>query len=110
MPNDHTRRAAEVENALTTGNYVITTYQCSAAVKKDEVKINDVTFECWRRADGIEVCLVDHPAGDWWYSLNDGCLDVGPFASEAAAVEEATQSLEHYRRVMGGKVLSVDIH
>jgi hypothetical protein len=74
-------------NALNTGDYVVTTYRCSKQSK--------------------EVCRVDHPAGDWWYALNDGLLDVGPFISETAAVEAAVNSLDDYRYQMGGKVSSI---
>lgn len=69
------------------GDYVITTYRCAEQTKA--------------------VGVVDQPAGNWWYALNDGLLDVGPFISEEAAVEAALRSLEAYARDMGGYFRSV---
>jgi hypothetical protein len=84
------------DNALVTGNFVIRPYRLQGEQTK-------------------EVCILDgHETGEWWYSLNDslldvGLLDVGRFTSREAAIEDAMESIEHYRQVMGGKVRSVSV-
>jgi hypothetical protein len=83
---------SEDENALVTGDYVITPYRLQGEQTK-------------------EVCILrGHDEGEWWYSLNNGLLDVGRFASREAAIEEAKYSIDQYHRVMGLiKVCSVSV-
>lgn len=47
----------------------------------------------------VEVCLSNEPAGDWWWHLDDGCLDVGPFISEQAALIDCAASLGEFEKV-----------
>jgi hypothetical protein len=84
MSNEIVMENESETNALDTGLYEVTTYRCGQQTKA--------------------VCIVDQPQGDWWYALNDGLLDVGPFASEQTALDAAVKSLNLYRDVMGGKV------
>jgi hypothetical protein len=79
------------ENALVTGDYVIMPYRL----------LGDPTNEVY--------ILDGHDEGEWWYSLNDGLLDVGRFASREAAIEQATNWIEQYRRDLGGYVRSVSV-
>ena len=82
---------SEDENALVTGDYVISPYRLQGEQSK-EVYI-----------------LKGHDKGEWWYNLNDGLKDVGRFASREAAIKEATYSIE-YRGLMGLiKVSSVSV-
>jgi hypothetical protein len=79
------------ENALVTGDYVIMSYRL----------LGDPTNKVY--------ILDGHERGEWWYSLNDGLLDVGRFASREAAIEQATNWIEQYRRDLGGYVRSVSV-
>jgi hypothetical protein len=81
---------SEDENALVTGDYVITPYRLQGEQTK-------------------AVCILKGQEGEWWYSINDGLLDVGPFASREAAIEWAMNSIDEYHRYMGGHVRSVSV-
>jgi hypothetical protein len=81
---------SEEENALVTGDYVITPY-------------------CLQGEQTKAVCILKGQEGEWWYSLNDGLLDVGRFASREAAIEWAMNSIDEYHRYMGGNVRSVSV-
>lgn len=35
----------------------------------------------------------DGPGGEWWWALNDGLADVGPYPSENAALQAACRAL-----------------
>ena len=62
--------------------------------------------------DGIDVCLreslYEHleadrhlfRVGTWFWGLNDGCMPVGPFASQEEAVDDAQKAIAHWRGVM----------
>jgi hypothetical protein len=71
--------------------YNTTTYQCAEPVWFTE-KGSSLRGE-------QATSLSDEPAGDWWWHLDDGCLHVGPFDSESAALADCLESPALYRSV-----------
>jgi hypothetical protein len=78
--------------------YEVVTYRCADPITDIEIFANGAK----QALRGLQqVCLSDHPNGDWWYSLNDGCLDVGPFISEQAARDDAIEGTADYAAING---------
>src|SRR4051812_26640900 len=48
-----------------------------------------------------EVAAPPEPAGDWYWGLDDGNLDMGPYIDERAAFEAAMKSLHSYYNFAG---------
>jgi hypothetical protein len=111
-------------NAHDTGEYVITTYRDGGEITFLEVDIdkNETSMREGENStksgtylrDGKEICLSDHPAGDWYFHLNDGRLDVGPFISREAAIADARESIKAEAfdgrlRTVDGRVRSVNL-
>jgi len=68
----------------------ITTYQNAEPIRDIDPFANGSRQA--RRGDK-PVCLSNEPAGDWWWHLDDGHLDVGPFISEYAALTDCLESI-----------------
>jgi hypothetical protein len=71
---------------------------------------------CYRRGEKTEIYvprelqeIVDRggSAGDWYFALNDGHIDVGVFTSEDAALADAKKSIDHYHDVMCGATAEI---
>jgi hypothetical protein len=88
-----------------TGHFEITPYRHGGKLVADDEYLGKPMYT----RDGKHICGSKKPEGDWYYALNDGHLDVGPFISREAAIADATRSIEHYRDVMGGPVRSITV-
>ncbi len=63
----------------------------------------NVTITTYRTAaQSKKVMEPKHPEGEWYFTLNDGLPDVGPFISEGFALRCAIKTLFDYDVVCGG--------
>jgi hypothetical protein len=65
----------------------------------------DITVRLNRDGSAQEISREEHPAGHWYWSLDDGNLDAGPFISREAAIADART----YIRESKDKILSVTV-
>jgi hypothetical protein len=77
-------------------DYEVTTYRNADPIAHVDQFANG---DKQAKRGGKEVCLAGEPAGDWWWHINDGHLDVGPFASEEAAFADALDTLARFGAV-----------
>jgi hypothetical protein len=100
-------RRDDPESALNTGHYVIATYRCSDPITKID-HWHDGTGACCRGETQIYTPIMP-PQGEWYYCLNDGCIDVGPFVDRDTAIAHAKRGIRSFQYAMGGLVNSIAV-
>jgi hypothetical protein len=60
--------------------------------------------------DGVRVCLPRDPAGDWYWTADDGLVPTGPFRSKDAAYADAMHAIADHQNSRKNRSSAVDLN